>query len=181
MEFDVQSSSYEYLLTKFTEDTIKDRYQWLTNLLLKWLKQKGYENRVLIHRESLEHVIIDYFVDIDRLKEFSEINLTNQIKIYAYTAFWLLRRKPLQVIDKNQTEDLVFVNEEMVADLLLNFLYNNPPSIPIVKSKKDDIGLFEDTLLYFFKYRNFTAQGIEMFLLCFNAGRGYQYSIDYQS
>ena len=35
--------------------------------------------------------------------------------------------------------------------------------------------------LYFFKYRHVTPQFIELMLISFNAGRGYQHSVDYQN
>lgn len=51
----------------------------------------------MISSNALDHVVVDYFVDIDRLKDFQNIQLTYESKIYAYLAFWLLRHKPLQL------------------------------------------------------------------------------------
>ena len=37
-----------------------------------------------------------------------------------------------------------------------------------------------ETMLYFFEYRDYSAKNIEMMILAFNAGRAYQYSVDYK-
>lgn len=174
------SSTYEYLVKKFDEETIKSRHKWISDILITWIDQHDYSQRVEVMAEQIDQILIDYFVDIDRLKEFSEIETTNTVKIYAYMAYWILRRKPLQVVTQGAAEDLVFINENLVTDFLLSYVYDNPASISIVASQRDQVGLFEDTLLYFLKYRTVTPQIIEMLLLAFQAGRGYQFSVDYR-
>ena len=47
-------------------------------------------------------------------------------------------------------------------------------------NKKDVVDNFVGTLLYYFKYREYSAKNIEIMLLAFEAGRGYQYSVDHQ-
>lgn len=171
--------TYQYLADKFGVDRLSSRHEWLNNILHAWLEQRNYDGRVKVMSEAVDHIIIDYFVDIARLKDFSEIEKTNDVKIYAYLAYWMLRRKPLQVVTEGNAEDLVFVNEQMTADFIIGFLYNDPSEISIVASQRERVRLFEDTLVYYFKYRTITAQVIEMILLSFLAGRGYQYSVDY--
>ena len=173
-------STYEYLVRKFGEETIKSRHKWISDTLIVWIEQHDYSQRVEVMSEQIDQILIDYFVDIDRLKEFSEIERTNTAKIYAYMAYWILRRKPLQVVTKDAAEDLVFVNENFVADFLFGYVYENPANVSIVASQRDQVGLFEDTLRYYVKYRNITPQVIEMLLLAFQAGRGYQFSVDYR-
>lgn len=180
MAIDDHKSTYSYLVSRFGESTIQSRHEWLSRILLSWVEQKAYSEKIAIMSEQVDHILIDYFVDIDRLKEFSEIETTNSIKIYAYLAYWILRRKPLQVITTDTAEDLVFVNENMVADFLLSFVYDNPAGVPIINSQSEQLGLFEDTLRYFLKYRTITPQVVEVMLLAFQAGRGYQFSVDYQ-
>lgn len=128
----------------------------------------------------LKHVLIDYFVDIDRLKDFSKIKKANDSKIYAYICFWLLRHKPLQINQQSDTQSLVFVNEEFVAHLLRSYLFSTPDSVPVMNNKKEEVDSFVSTLLYYFKYREYSAKSIEIIILAFLAGRGYQYSVDYQ-
>ena len=47
-----------------------------------------------IHEMALTHAVMDYYSDIQRLKEYQKIERVNEIKIMAYETFWLLKRKP---------------------------------------------------------------------------------------
>lgn len=179
MGIEQQGSTYAYLVEKFSKERLLSRHKWLNDIMLSWIEQHNYSEKLAIMSEQTDHIIIDYFVDIDRLKDFSEIEKTNTIKIYSYLAYWMLRRKPLQVITPEDAEDLVFVNEDLVADFLLSYVYGDI-RVSIIASQRDKVALFEDTLRYFLRYRTVTPQVIELMLLAFEAGCGHQYSIDYR-
>ncbi len=174
------SSTYAYLVGKFTEARITSRHTWLTSLALDWLERHDYSDKIGVVSEIIDQIVIDYFVDIDRLKEFTNIERVNQTKIYSYLAYWILRRKPLQVISSDEADKFVFINENFVFDFLMSFVYSNPPGVPVVESQKENLNMFEDTLRYYLKYRLVTPQVIELCLVAFQAGRGYQYCVDYR-
>lgn len=174
------AGTYAYIRKKFNEDRITSRHQWLTNLALSWLESHDLSDKVGILSETINQLLLDYFVDVDRLKEFSGIELINQTKIYSYLAYWILRRKPLQVVSSEQADDLVFVNEDFVYDMLMSFIYDNPAGVPVVESQKESLSMFESTLRYYLKYRLVTPQVLELFLVAYQAGRSYQYCVDYQ-
>ena len=172
--------SYEYILDKFGEEKLLSRYTWLYDLMENFLRIKNYEDNVIISSDILNHVVIDYFVDIDSMKLSKNIEQQNEYKIYAYSAYWLLRHKPMQVVVTDQGEKYAFVNEEFVSDLIRSYLFSDPDNIPVLNNKKDVVDNFVGTLLYYFKYREYSAKNIEIMLLAFEAGRGYQYSVDHQ-
>lgn len=66
-------------------------------------------------------------------------------------------------------------------NMLRGYLFADPDNIPILNNKQKDVDLFISTLVYYFKYRDYSAKSIEILLLAFAAGRGYQYSVDHQS
>jgi hypothetical protein len=175
-----ESGNYCYIVKQFGEKKISSRYDWIEDLLKEFLRLKSYEGRVIISLDILKHVVIDYFVDIDRLKEFQEIERVHTSKIYAYLSYWLLRHKPLQVVVAEGAGDLAFVNEEFVCYLLRGYLFSDPENIPILENKKEQVDNFVDTMLYFFQYREYSAKNIEIMILAFQAGCGYQYSVDHQ-
>lgn len=170
---------YSYILNRFTVDTVRDRYSTLYSAMSDFILQHGYLNKVQISSDLLDFVVIDYFVDIDRIENFHKIEYTSDIKIYAYTAHWILRHKPLQILLDKSDLNLCFVNEEFASEWLQSYVFSDPTRAPIVKEKQPDVDLFISTLRYAFKYRLITAQNIELVLLAFYAGRGYQYSVDY--
>lgn len=171
---------YQYVIDKFTEEKVSSRSEWLYNQLSDYIDSRNLTEKVTISASVLKHVLVDYFVDIDRLKEFAEIPRANDTKIYAYTCFWLLRHKPLQINHQDDAPELVFVNEEFVTYLLRSYLFSDPDDIPIVNNQRDKVDCFVKTMLYYFKYREYSAKTIEMIILAFSAGRGYQYSVDHQ-
>ena len=107
----------------------------------------------------------------------SKVNENANSKIYAYLISWILRHKPLQ-IPKENAEKYAFINEAFSADLLKSYLFKNPQNVPIVNTSKEDMDNFLETLLYYFKYREYSAKSIEMIILAFEAGRSYQFSAD---
>ena len=175
-----ENKGYQYLLEKFGERKVASRFDYVNNVLNTFIKQRRYEGRVSISQNLVEHIVIDYFVDIDRLKKFQGMTLVSEVKIYAYLSYWMLRHKPLQIAVCDGQDDLAFVNEEMVADFLASFLFDHPGGIPLIEESRAVVDEFVKTLEYHLAYRNYTAQNTELMLLAFHAGRKYQYSVDYQ-
>lgn len=173
-----ESGNYKYLIEKFGREKIKMRYSWLYEVMEEYIQSENISDAVIISSDILNHVIVDYFVDVDRLKDFQEIEKTHDSKIYAYLSFWILRHKPLQLIKSEQADKLSFVNEVFVCKLLQSYLFSNPANVPIRNDKQDEVDNFVATLLYYFKYRDYSAKSIEIMILAFGAGRGYQYSVD---
>lgn len=169
---------YKYILHKFGKDVVAGRCDWVKNAIEEYLFQESLNERAYVSESILFHVIIDYYVDIDRLKEFQDIETTNTIKIYSYLIFWILRHKPIQ-IDQKTDESIAFLNEDFCAEFLRSFLFDNPANVPIREEKAEVINDFLDTLLYYFKYRDYSAKSIEMMIIAFEAGRGYQFSVDH--
>lgn len=176
-EREFREETYDFIIDHFTEDRMIARYEWLYDLIQDYINSEKLNDKVYISARILNHVIIDYFVDIYRLKEFQGIERIHDSKIYSYLSFWLLRHKVIQLNDR-ESEELVFVNEQFVQEFLRSYLFRNPANISISNVRKDDVDNFLETMLYYFKYRDYSAKSIEMIILAFQAGRGYQYSTD---
>ena len=175
-----ECGNYKYLVHKFGEEKILSRYEWLYNMMADYIDFRGYQDKVMISHDVLNHVIVDYFVDVDRLKEFQEIEKIHPSKIYAYISYWLLRHKPMQIAAEECAGEVVFVNEEFVCHLMRSYLFSEPDDIPILENQREKVDNFVATLLYYFQYREYSAKNIEIMILAFQAGRGYQYSADHQ-
>ena len=173
--------NYQYLVKRFGKDHISSCYDWVYGLMNDFIEAEQITDDVIVSTDILDHVIVDYYVDIDRLKDFQKIDNVHESKIYAYLSFWLLRHKPMQVIKHENADGISFVNEEFVCCLLRSYLFSEPENVPILNNKKEVVDNFIGTLLYYFKYIDYSAKSIEMIILEFAAGRGYQYSADYQN
>ena len=171
--------NYQFLIECFGENVLESRYNTILSYLEDYIQIKGLEDDVLISEPLLNNLVVDYFVDIYRLKDFQDIQKVNDAKIYAYTAYWLLRRKPLQLAKTDLKNKFAFINEEMVAAYLYSFLYSEPGNVAIISLKEKEFNEFENNLLYTFMYRDYSPKMIESLIYAFQAGRAYQYSVDF--
>ena len=173
-------ADYKYLVEKFGEEKIKSRYNWLNDLLDVYIKKRNYDNKVIVSQDVLKHIIVDYFVDIDRLKVFQEIELVHSSKIYAYLSYWILRHKPIQLLNEDGLGDIAFINEDFVCAFLRSYLFSELEGTVLLESKREAVDNFVETLFYYFQYRDYSAKTIELIILSFQAGCAYQYSADHQ-
>lgn len=182
MVTNISNLDYKYLLEEFGEEKITSRYKIIYTYLEDYIDRHELINKVIISEGLLNQMILDYFVDIYRLKEFHDIDKINTVKIHAYSAYWMLKRKPLQVISKeDDVPELLFVNERFVCGYLMRFLTELDYDVAILEEKKQDYVEFIDNLMYFCQYRVNTPQMLETMLSSFRAGRALQFSVDYQN
>lgn len=180
MPMNRKSYDYSELVDAFGANKIEERYSTLYEYLETFIKRHEYSDKVVIADSVLNQVVVDYFADIYRLKEFHKIEHINFLKIHAYTAYWILRRKPLQIIeDDDEDVELAFVNEKFVASYLLQFLYDGHEDVVILKDDRQDFIEFVKNLEYFLRYRVVTAQMLETMMESFKAGDAFYKAVDY--
>lgn len=90
---------YNFLIDKYGEQTLADRYKYLYSKMEEYLKSCQAIDDVYIDKNILRQIIVDYFTDLYRLKTFHQISNANIVKITSYTAYWIWRRHP--IVSKN--------------------------------------------------------------------------------
>ena len=179
MAMNCKKYDYVELVDSFGEDKIKKRYTTLYEYMDSFIKRNKYENQVVIADSVLNQCIIDYFADVYRLKEFHDIEKINYVKIHAYTAYWLIRRKPLQIIkDDIENIDLAFDNEKFVASYLIQYLRGKHESVFILEEDRPLYMEFVKNLEYCLRYRVITPQMLETMLESYQAGMAFQRAIE---
>lgn len=165
---------YGDILDEFGEERIQERFQDLYVAYQKFIKDLKIEDNVKINAYTLMHAVLDYFTDISRLKKFHKIVKTNSFKIMAYEISWLLRRKPLQIL-KDETEELVYINEKFVLSYIMSY-FSKLVGADFYNKLSDEnrkvIDGYMDSLYYYLKYRSCNSQALELALLSFGAGVG---------
>lgn len=169
---------YEEIILHFGKEKIIQRYQSLEEYLNIFINRSNYKDSVIISTSLLNQAVIDYFADMDRLKLFHDIKHANYIKIHAYTAYWLLRRRPIQIVrDNDEDIELAFVNENFVASYLMQYLRGDYRGVVIRKDDRANYNEFVENLKYVLRYRLVTPQTLETILLSYHAGRIFERSI----
>jgi len=160
----------------FGEDKLKARWIALFNEMDLFIKQNELSSLVSVDKFLLSTAILDYFNDIKRLKDFHKIVNTNSIKVTAYNAYWLLRRRPLQVCNSTGSinKELITVNERFVLKYICNYLSIRERESHVLLRKNHGLKSFSGMLLYYLIYRVHDAHSLEMMLMAFFSGQVYE-------
>lgn len=108
----------------FKDNESKEKFrvrfeQWLRTAD-NFIKAAGYEGNVVCNERIMMQVLLDYYADIRRLKDFHNIDKVRTEKVIAYTVSWITKRKPLQFIRYSEEEKDIFVNERFAVYLMIN-------------------------------------------------------------
>jgi len=154
-----------------TNDKFVQRFESLLEDINIFIQEADLNGKVSVNELALGYMLVDYFEDIRRLKTFHGIDHVNSIKIVAYTSYWFLRRKPIQIIE--QKKELIYVNERFVLAYILEFLSGGYEP-PVILRENRGLKSFSESLFYFLKYRVNGANSLEMILTAFFAGQIFQ-------
>ncbi|MDR2209842.1 MAG: hypothetical protein LBO65_00020 [Spirochaetaceae bacterium] len=158
---------YQFLLNYFPDNIIFIRFRTLLSDTITILKKLGITDKVRIDLESFKMMILDYFTDIARLKDFQNIEHTNVQKIYGYMLYWFLRRHPIQIIQEFPSS--FDINERVAIALFLPRILKEAGIDPHKPSGKTGPN-FINLLFYNMKYRHYTQQSLELMIEAFLTG-----------
>lgn len=162
--------SYNELVDSVGADVIESRIRQISQEMVDFLEIRGLSDAAYIHEMALTHAVMDYFSDIQRLKDYQKIKHINEIKIKAYETFWLLQRKPIQLKEQLEDDRMLYVNEKFLLTRLTSFMLGEDINMPLVDEKAAAFKNYLDTLYYYLKFRRCDAKAIELMLLAFQAG-----------
>jgi len=128
----------------------------------------------------IDDIVLNTVTDLDRIMAFHAVEKPTRYKYAAYIGFWWLRSKPFLCSLSNYTDfpalnddtlDSMFldlcksVNELFIIDVMLSLIKIKPTN-PLCADKSKTILLadLKDSLLYFLRYRQYSAQELELFL-----------------
>ena len=145
------------------------RFRELLSQMQCILKACHFELFVTVNTDVLGKVIIDYFEDIDRLKEFEEIDRVCVSKIYAHEVYWIMRRKPIQItVPHCPDERCLYINELVCAALIVSKMFAEKGIVPPTENVQ--MMTFFNLLYYNLKYRTFTQHSLELAIESFFLG-----------
>lgn len=159
-------------------ESFSDEYIYNAGVLIHSLAEEFYienhlEGKVYFNDEIFGNCLIDILVDIARLKHFHDIDLVNYIKLISYTASWIIKRKPFQLIE-GIGEGYLYINEKFALSLLLHAVGYFDANARIKEDEIDKITKGISTIFYHLKYRNTNPQTLELLLVGIDNGKLYQ-------
>ena len=165
---------YQFLLEYFPANNIHLRFKTLWEDTVKVVESYGLQNKLRVDEKSFQMVILDYFTDTARLKDFQDIRRTNVDKIYGYEMYWFLRRHPIQIIDGCQNLADFDINEKVAMGVFLPRILQ-AAKLPYEEKKQNAefqaiLKKFIELLFYNLKYRTYTQQSLELMIEAFLTG-----------
>jgi len=168
----IKDKHYQFLLKYFPANTIFKRFKALWADTVYVVESYGLEKKLRIDENSFQNIVIDYFTDTARLKDFQDIKRTNVDKIYGYELFWFLRRHPIQLIE--DIPDAFDINEKIALGVFIPRILADAglPYEPKNQSKEfqERLNVFINLLFYNIKYRSYTQQSLELMIEAFLCG-----------
>jgi len=171
--------TYQYLINEVTEDLLKELQLLILSTAEEFRKDRFIVELVSVDEFLVNHIVVDFFADVLRLKEFHKIETINYIKIASYLSYWIYKRKPLYIskqIDKNIIKDkpyLQSINEWFCLFIINSILYDLYKPIFLPVGEKSFFN-FQKLLWYNFCYRVVTPQLIELALVGVETIAGYE-------
>lgn len=147
---------------------IETRFNNILEQMQEVLTKMGIIDKVSINTDLLGKAIVDYFEDIDRLKSFEGIPRINVDKIYSYGIFWILRRHPIQIIDKDLDERFWYINEKVCIAIMIPKMFAEMKID--LSAKNSRFKNLLELMYYNFKYRLYTQQSLEFMVEAFFCG-----------
>ena len=168
----IKDKHYQFLLKYFPGNIMSMRLKALWEDTYNVIKSFGLKDKLRMDKESFKNIILDYFTDIARLKDFQDIKRTNTDKIYGYELFWFLRRHPIQLLEEDP--NLYDINEKIALNVFLPRILAEA-GLPYdcknqSKEFQDRLKVFVDLLFYNMKYRAYTQQSLELMIEAFLCG-----------
>jgi hypothetical protein len=149
-------------------ERIAGRYVSILERINTFIVTEKIDQNVIVDRELLKTAVCDYFVDITRVKDFHDIAKVNVEKIYGYMAYWLLKRKPIQV--KLPFTESTFINELFVTGFLISSMRAEKNISHAQCAQNATFENFQSLLYYNLKYRLVTQQSLELMIEAFFCG-----------
>ncbi|OHD55093.1 MAG: hypothetical protein A2Y33_15805 [Spirochaetes bacterium GWF1_51_8] len=169
------NETYQSLVDTFGRERIEDRYSFLFLTANEFLGLNEINVFFQVSKNLIREILIDYFSDILRLKDFHDIERINPIKVAAYTAYWVWRRHPIQQIAEFPIDTLKnapflsIINEWYAFDLMISMMYNKEIPFLLAAEELKTWNDFAKNIVYSLTYRTITPHYLESALTALRA------------
>jgi len=152
-----------------TNKRIAHRYVLTLKLMHIYIEKIDRWGNIEVNRQALQRAVMDYYADIVRIKEYHySIDKISPEKNYAYFAYWLLKRRPMQI--KIPYEKCEFANELFITHSLASSILSEKNIDKEKISTNTSFNEFRSMLFYNLKYRPVFQQTLELMIKAFFSG-----------
>jgi hypothetical protein len=145
-------------------------YISLLKMMHVFIIKSNYEidKQISVNHYILKEAVVAFYNDMARIKTFHVIDEPSFEKDDAYKAYWILRRKPLQIL--NEFENSEFLNEQFVTIFLLSGMAKKKNIDDKKRAINPTFKAFKSLLYRNLKYRTISQQSLELMIEAFFCG-----------
>jgi benzoyl-CoA reductase/2-hydroxyglutaryl-CoA dehydratase subunit BcrC/BadD/HgdB len=145
-------------------------YSSLLRMMHNFITKNDFEigKQVSVNRNILKEAVVAFYNDMARMKSYHVIDEPSFEKDDAYKAYWIIRRKPLQVIE--EFKDCEFLNEQFATLFLLSGMVKKKEINDEKKASNPTWKDFRFLLYRNMKYRIVSQQSLELMIEAFFCG-----------
>lgn len=168
-----EEMTYQNIINQVGKEKFESRINSLSQTIDDFLEEGNFSDEIQCNERILYQIVLDYFSDIFRLKEFHNIKHTMTVKNISYLMFWFLKRKPIQINPGCEEEMDIFVNERFACYMIINeCLFKNAQGmhVKLDETGKQQFEKYVNLMMYYFKYRQTNPQVIELMIESFHMG-----------
>lgn len=162
--------SYVEMIENIGENKLQETFTEVLASANHFIEEAGYQDHVECNERILMSLLLDYFADLFRMKDFHGIQWVRTEKSFAYLISWIIRRKPLQFIHYTEEEKDIYVNERFAAFLMLNECLLCGERKFVGAENQANLDEYISLLFYYFKYRECSPQALELAIVSFKMG-----------
>ncbi len=133
-------TQYEDIVAEFSEQVIKNRYSSLYKECIVFLESLGIHDSVRIDEtdpDRCSHGLFYRYLPHEGISPYRHIR---EPKVLAYETYWLLRRKPFQVMKTDGEEEFwAFLNEKFAFTRIASFLTRDQKSVILDEASEKSI------------------------------------------
>lgn len=163
-------STYIEMVEAMGEERLHEKFLEIRASINHFIEEAGYIGNCECDDRILMNLLMDYFADIYRNKQFHGVEWVRTEKSFAFLIYWILRRKPIQFIRYSDDERDIYVNERFAAFLMLNECMMCGENKIVGAEGKQKLDEYINLLFYYFKYRDCTPQALELAIVSFKMG-----------
>lgn len=162
------SKLLEDTIRTFGKSKVETRFNTLYQEINMFITNNGFSEFLIVDSKLLAMTVHDYFININESRQFQSIQHVDEQKIVSCTAYWLLRRKPIQIYNESEqyANKFATINERFVLLYVLDYLSdrlgNDHMLLQSQSNKK--IKTMIDMLFYLFIKGLQSAQSLQLII-----------------
>ena len=154
---------WDELAGYFGEEWITGFVKYISSIIEHYWKN-GLNDIANVDPDIYGWCLIDILYDLKRMREFHELDSISEDRILTYTAAWIIKRKPIQMIQGKAggKPEYLYINEKIAFILISKAAGIEDGRFKVADNYRKDAIRYLDRILYHLRFRNTSPRTLEV-------------------